>query len=209
MEGSYTILTNSGGPNGYIYPDFLARVGANDWLELRIGWNYEDGKSLTGPAVEEGEEEGIINYGAKLLLTKASGWLPDSSLILTGYSPTSGPSNDTDFSLEYAVGWKAERGYEFDMGLRWIALAEEEDHFQEWAPSAVFKMPVFSDRLNAHVEYFSLNSVQREDDYGRAYAGPGIHYLLTRNMEIGTRVFWGMNRDAADFIANAGLGIRF
>jgi hypothetical protein len=88
-------------------------------------------------------------------------------------------------------------------------LTEEEDHFSEWAPSAVLKVPFLEDRVNIHFEYFSLLSRGREEEYKQHYLGPGAHFLVTPNMEIGTRLFWGASEDAADFVCNVGTGIRF
>jgi len=210
LEGSYSILEQDAEYDGYIFPDLLVRYGTTDWLELRLGWTYEIGKFHH--LVHEGAEkvkEGIAMYGAKVALTSADGWRPASTLIGTGYTPTSGESNDTDFSLEYAAGWELPNRWEFDAGLRWFSLAEEEDRFTEWAPSVVLKTPLLSERANAHVEYFSLLSVDREEEYQQHYIGPGSHYLLTPNCEIGARVFWGLNEDSAQFICNAGMGVRF
>ena len=210
VEGAYTYLDQAAEYDGHLLPDLLVRYGTTDWLELRAGWTYEIGKfhHLLHEGAEK-VEEGIATYGAKVQLTTGDGWLPTSALIGTGYTPTSGESNDTDFSLEYAVGWELPSRWEVDAGLRWFSLAEEEDHFTEWAPSVVLKTPLLCERVNAHVEYFSLLSVQREEDYQQHYIGPGAHYLLTPNCEIGARVFWGLNEDSAKFIGNAGMGFRF
>ena len=210
VEGSYTFLDQDAEFEGHLYPDLLARYGLCDVLEMRLGWTYEVGKNHhLAPAGAERVEEGLVIYGAKVFLTEAEGWLPDSSLIASGYTPTSGESNDTDLSLEYAFGWEWGEGWELDAGLRWFSLAEEEDHFTEWAPSIVLKAPVCSRRLNAHVEYFSQHSVDRKEDYQLHYVGPGAHYLITPNVEIGARVFWGLSDESAEFISNAGMGIRF
>ncbi|MCA9123138.1 MAG: transporter [Planctomycetaceae bacterium] len=210
VEGSYTFMDQDAEFEGHLYPDLLARYGAKDWLELRLSWTYEVGKlhhlAATGA---ERTEEGLLIYGAKTYLTDAEGWMPDSSLIVSGYTPTSGESNDTDFSLEYAFGWKSGEGWEIDGGLRWFTLADEEDHFTEWAPSVVVKGPVGSERWLAHVEYFGLLSVDRDNNYVQHYAGPGIHHLITPDWEIGVRVFWGLSDDSANFICNAGSGLRF
>jgi hypothetical protein len=210
LEGSYTFLDQNAEYEGHLFPDLLVRRGVSDWLELRLGWTYEIAKThqLARQGAER-VEEGIINYGAKVALTTADEWLPASALIGTGYTPTSGPSQDTDFSLEYAAGWQLLNGLEFDMGLRWFMLAEEEDRFTEWAPSAVLKAPLLNDRANVHIEYFSLLSVGRERNYRQHYFGPGAHFLLTQNIEFGTRVFWGLSDDSAEFICNVGTGIRF
>jgi hypothetical protein len=36
-----------------------------------------------------------------------------------------------------------------------------------------------------------------------------MHYLITPNFEIGLRVGWGLNDEAAHFFSNAGIGWRF
>jgi hypothetical protein len=210
LEGSYTFLDQDAEYEGHLFPDLLLRYGTTDWLELRVGWTYEVGKfhQLAHEGADR-VEEGIATYGAKVALTSADGWLPTSALIGTGYSPTSGESNDTDFSLEYAAGWELPIGWELDAGLRWFSLAEEEDHFTEWAPSVVLKAPLVHDRANVHVEYFSSLSTGREENYQQHYAGPGAHFLVTPNLEVGARVFWGLSEDSAEFICNAGAGVRF
>lgn len=210
LEGSYSYLDQPAEFDGHLYPDLLVRYGIRDWLEVRLGWTYEVGKFhhlMHGGG--ERVEEGLAMYGAKVPLTSAEGWRPASALIGTGYTPTSGESNDTDFSLEYAAGWDLPNRWEFDVGLRWISLAEEADHFTEWAPSAVLKTSLPSEQVNIHVEYFSLLSTAREENYQQHYFGPGAHYLLTSNWEVGARVFWGLSDDSAQFICNAGMGFRF
>jgi hypothetical protein len=118
---------------------------------------------------------------------------------ITTYTPTSGKSFDTDFSLEYAAGWELPKRWEIDAGLRWMMQTDAEDHFTEWAPSVVLKTPLLCERASAHVEYFSLLSAGREVNYQQDYVGPGAHYLLTPNCEIGARVFWGLSEDSARF----------
>ena len=210
LEGSYSFLEQDAAYEGHLFPDLLLRYGTTDWLELRLGWTYEIGKFHH--LAHDGAElvkEGIINYGAKAALTSADGGLPASALIGTGYTPTSGESNDTDFSLEYAAGWELPNRWEFDAGLRWMMQTEEGDHCTEWAPSVVLKTPLLFERVSAHVEYVSMVSVGRETNYQQHYIGPGAHYLLTPNCEIGARVFWGLSEDSVRFICNAGMGFRF
>lgn len=38
---------------------------------------------------------------------------------------------------------------------------------------------------------------------------PGVHYLITPDIEIGMRVGWGLNNEAARFFSNVGIGWRF
>ena len=210
LESSYIFLDQDAEFEGHLYPDLLARYGLCDWLELRLGWNYEVGKfHQLAPAGAERVEEGLGIYGVKLFLTSAEAWRPDSSLIIVGTTPTSGESNDTDFSLEYAFGWRLPSKLELESQVRYFQLAEEDDRFNEWAPSVVLKAPIMCTRAKAHVEYFALFSDGRSEAYQQHYVGPGIHFLITPNIEIGTRVFWGLSDDSAEFTCLNGGGVRF
>ena len=209
VEVSHTFLDQDAENEGHLYPDLLVRRGVNEWLEVRLGWTYESSKfEHLAPVGAPTVQEGIINYGAKLCLTDECGSVPASALIVTGYSPTSGESNDSDFSIEYVFGWKR-CDWELDGQLRWFTLTEEDDHFTEWAPSVVLKRGLCCGRANAHIEYFSLHSVNRDEEYHQHYAGPGAHFLVTPNFEIGARVFWGLSGDAAEFISNVGFAARY
>ncbi|HUQ67901.1 MAG TPA: transporter [Planctomycetaceae bacterium] len=69
-------------------------------------------------------------------------------------------------------------------------------------------MPV-QEQWKAHVEYFGLFSQNREDERGRQYLSPGIHYLVTPDFQVGIRVGWGLNADSSRFFSNIGAGVRF
>lgn len=210
LEGSYTFIDQPAEFEGHLFPDLLARVGLTDWFELRGGWTYEIGKfHHLAPAGADLEEEGLAIYGGKAYLTDACGIRPDSALIVTGYTPTSGESNDTDVAIEYVFGWALPNRLELDGQIQWFSLVEGEDHFTTWAPSVVLKAPMGGDFAKAHVEYFSILSAGREENYQQHYVGPGIHFLLSPDFEIGVRMFWGAGEDSADYLCNVGLGVRF
>ena len=69
-------------------------------------------------------------------------------------------------------------------------------------------MPL-GEHWDAHAEYFGTFSDDRAHDSDPQYLSPGIHYLITKNCEIGTRVGFGLNDDAAVVFANVGVGYRF
>ena len=132
VEGSYAFIDQDAEFEGHLFPDLLVRYGVSDRLELRLGWTYELGKfHQLAQANAERVEEGLGIYGAKVFVTHAEGWTPDSSIIVTGYTPTSGQSNDTDTSVEYAFGRRLPYELELESQIRWFSLAEEQDHFTE------------------------------------------------------------------------------
>ncbi len=217
LETSYSFIDNRSGPESHSFPEILTRVGVNEWLELRVGWNYEigGGGSVSGAnGLPEGEgtgeieEEGGVVYGLKVFLTEQEEWLPESSLIVQANTPTSGPETATQFNTGYVIGWTLPNEWLLDAALRYGAATEEEDHFNQWAPSIVVKIPIH-EQWNAHAEYFGIFTDNREDERNPQYISPGIHYLVSPDCEIGVRVGWGVNDDAANFFSNVGLGYRF
>ncbi len=216
FESAYSFIDNGSSSASHSFPEILNRYGLADGIELRFGWNYEvgGGGSVAGGHSgrhSEGsseEKESQVLYGLKLMLTEQDHWLPESAMIVQGTTPTSGPETASDMQLGYVFGWKFFDGWQFDSSLRCISTVEEEDHFNEWAPSVVLKVPV-TEQWNIHSEYFGLFSDGRFDEKNGQYFSPGLHYLISPDLEIGVRTGWGLSNDAADFFTNAGLGLRF
>lgn len=216
-EAAYTFIDNRGVPETHSYPELLLRRGVGDWLELRLGWNYEvggAGSPVSGNIPSdfgddaELERESRISYGVKAVLTDQCGCRPESAVIIQGFTPTSGEANDTQLSTTYVFGWVTEGGAVWDSAIRYSTSSHEEDDFNVWAPSTVLKIPV-GERWKAHVEYFGIFSDGREAETAQHYFSPGAHYLVTRNFEVGVRVGWGLNDQSANFFSNAGIGWRY
>lgn len=217
FEAAHSFIDNRNVPETHSYPEFLARYGAAEWLELRVGWNYEiggAGSPVSGNVPSDfGDEDELeqasrILYGAKFALTGQGDWMPQTALILQGYTPTSGLENETDFSATYVAGWTLDNGWVWDSALHYSTARLEEDDFNIWAPSTVLKIPV-GERWKAHAEYFGVFSDGREDETVQQFFSPGIHYLITSNLEVGVRVGWGLNQEAPNFFSNVGLGFRY
>ena len=217
LETSYSFIDNRKVRETHSLPELLFRYGIGENMELRLGANYEIGgagspisanvpKSLE--STPELEEESRVFYGTKLLLSDQVEWLPQSSFILQGYTPTSGEVTATSLSANYVFGWEFQNSIVWDSAMRYSTGALEEDHFNIWSPSTVLKMPL-GEKWKIHAEYFSVFSEGREEESTQHYFSPGIHYLISSNFELGTRVGWGLNEQAPNFFSNIGLGIRF
>lgn len=217
IELAHSFIDNRDVPETHSYPELLTRFGVSDWLELRLGWNYEvggAGSPVSGNVPDDfGDENELerasrVLYGAKVLLTAQEGWLPQSAFLVHGFTPTSGQSNHTDMSLTYATGWTLPNDWTFDSALRYGSASLEGDKFNTWAPSTVLKIPL-GEKWKIHAEYFGIFSDGREDETVQQFFSAGAHYLITKDLEIGTRVGWGLNQEAPNFFSNAGLGWRY
>ena len=214
LEASYSFIDNRLGPEAHSFPELLLRRGIGERFEARLGFNYEAGGPGTVSGSEFGgedietEEEGRILYGTKVETTDQEGWLPRSALIVQGYTPVSGPSNKSTVVVGEAFGWRFANGWEWTTAMRYGTGFEEEDAFNQWAPSSVVKIPL-GERWNVHAEYFAILSSQKDVPLNIQYASVGGHVLATENLELGLRVGWGLNDTSPDFFSNLGVGWRY
>jgi hypothetical protein len=219
VESAWSFIDNRDVPDGHSLPELLLRYGANDWLELRFGSNYEVGgeaAAVSGTSFgEEHDDRGgeierssTISYGIKALLSGQEGWIPESSVIVAGVTPTSGRETATDVVVTGVWGWTFANDWKWDSSLRYGTGHAEGDRFNHWAPSTVLKVPV-GEAWDVHAEFFSDCSDGREVDVCKHYFSPGAACMLTENIELGVRLGWGLNDDATKFFSNVGVGWRF
>lgn len=218
IESAWSFIDNRNVPETNSFPELVTRYGVNDWLELRLGWNYEVGGAAndisTGGADPEVptenaiERESQLSYGLKASLTRQSSWRPESALIVQAGTPTSGKETATQLALTYVFGWELPNRWKWDSALRYGYDSISGDHFDLWSPSTVLKVPL-GERWTAHAEYFGIFTEGFERDSVKHYFSPGVHYLVTRDLEMGVRVGWGLNEQTSNFFSNVGFGWRY
>jgi len=217
VESAYSFIDNRNVLDTHSFPETVLRFGVAKRIELRLHWNYEVGGGSGGVATGQGESdfegdrfirESQIVYGTKLGVTEQDGWVPESALLLLAVTPTSGVDTDTAFIGTYVFGWKLPGKVKLDAAMRYSADSEEGDGFNVWTPSVVAKVGI-AENWKAHLEYFAQFSQHRESSFETHYLSPGLHYLVTRDLEVGVRVGWGLNSQSANFFVNAGIGYRF
>jgi hypothetical protein len=142
------------------------------------------------------------------LLSEQDGWRPGNAVIVQGSTPTGGEETDTELSASYVLGWTLSNRWVWDSAIRYSTASLEEDSFEVWAPSTVLKIPL-GQQWNAHLEYFGVFTANRADETAQHFISPGIHYLITSDLEIGMRAGWGLNHEAPNFFSNVGLGWRY
>jgi hypothetical protein len=218
VESAYSFVDNRNAKETHSFPEVLLRYGLTERLELRFGANYEvggEGANVSGnsggsdfESAGELVHESQLLYGAKLRLSEQVGWSPESSFIAQAHTPTSGPDPATALSLGYVFGWEFPNEWKLDSAIRFGADKEGDDRFEAWATSVVLRKSI-AERWNVHVEYFGRFTQNRADNVASHFFSPGLHYLVTPNFEIGTRVGWGLNDDTPHFFNNTGFGLRF
>lgn len=217
VESAYSFINNDVVAETHSLPELLVRYGLNDWLEFRLGWNYEvggAGSPVSGSVPGDFddpkgiESESRMIYGVKVWLTEQRDWQPQSVVILQGYTPTSGETTTTEMSATYVAGYVLANRWAWDSAVRFSTAGEGGDDFHVWSPSTVLKIPV-GERWKVHAEYFGIFSHGREIETTQHFFSTGAHYLINQDFEIGARVGWGLNDQTANFFANVGLGLRY
>jgi hypothetical protein len=215
IESSYSYLNLSRQTVKSSFPELLLRYGLGDRFELRLGWNFETGKEIR-PAAGDiagffgANAEQQLNYGFKAVATRQSGWTPSSAFFAQGHTPTGGPQSATQLRIGYVVGWTLPNRWNFDAALRFGTDNDEGRGYVLWAPSAVLKIPLTrEERWFTHVEYFGLVTSGKEVDVSKHFVDLGLHYLVTRNLEIGGMVAFGPHSHGLDIVTNVGVGARF
>ncbi|MGQ0637357.1 MAG: transporter [Planctomycetaceae bacterium] len=217
VESSYSFIDNRRAADTNSFPELVMRYGLFERFELRVGWNFEVGGGGNVVSSVEGEEglegrkierESRALYGFKWRFTEQVAWVPESSFIVEGFTPTSGDATATEASATYVWGWELPSDWKLDAAIRYASSTDREDDFAILNPSAVLRVPL-SDRINLHGEYFGAVPHGRAGGRSQHFFSPGLHYLLTPDLEIGVRVGWGLNDASARFFTNAGVGWRF
>ncbi len=216
VEFAYSYIDIGSEGAKHSYPEFVARYGLNELIELRIGYNYE-----TGPDDAEGDvvnnfginAEQQLLYGFKFQITRNTEerrFLPDSALLVQGHTPVDSSETRSQIRLGYVWGWTLPVGWNLDMGFRFGTDREGEDGFELWAPSAVLRIPFGrGKRWFTHLEYFSVMSQDKEGDFSKQFVDTGLHYFITPDFEVGSIVAFGINEQTEGVLVNVGFGIRF
>jgi len=214
LEASYSFIDNLRGPEAHSTPELLLRRGVGERFEARLGFNYEAGGPGTVTGNEVGGEdivseyESRVLYGFKAQTSEQSCCRPTSALIVQGFTPVYGPSTQSTMSIGEAWGWTFSNGWVWNTAFRYGTGFDEGDAFSQWAPSTVLKVPL-GEWWNVHVEYFGIMSTDKELPINTQFGSCGGHVLLSRDVELGLRVGWGLNASSPNFFSNAGLGWRW
>ena len=196
------------------FPELLVRRGVSDRVEMRVGFNYEAGGPGTVSGTEVGGEdleteyESRVLYGTKVETSRQEGWLPQSALVVQGYTPTYGPTTQSTIVAGESFGWRFANGWVWGSSMRYGTGFDKEDAFNQWAPSSVLKIPV-GERLNVHAEYFAIFSEGKQQAVNLQCVSLGGHLLLSKDFELGARYGWGLNESSPGFFVNCGLGYRY
>jgi hypothetical protein len=127
---------------------------------------------------------------------------------MEGSTPTFGDAFGTVPVATAVAGWELANGWRLDTALRYAYSEGLTAWFSRWTPSVVLRVPL-GERLEVHAEWFGSSTAGAGVATSEPYVSPGFHVMLTRNLEMGLRLGWGLADDTAPFFSDAGLGWRW
>lgn len=224
LELGYTFTYDKEDKNrttDHTLPEFLLRTGLNDWLELRIGWagwsRTEDlfrekndaGRTVTMTEIERGWND--LYLGFKTALCEQDGLRPALSLIPAITVPsgsTNKTSGDVDPEIKIAWGYDLTEDLALSGNLNFAMPTTETNHRFLQVANSISLARSFNDWLGGYVEYFGFYPNDRGSDCAH-YVNGGLTFLVTDNLQFDIRVGKGLNEEADDIFAGAGMAIRY
>jgi len=224
LEMGYTFTydkEDKGRTTDHTLPEFLLRTGLTDSLELRIGWagwsrteelfreKNDAGRTVTMTEVQRGWTD--LYLGFKIALCEQDGLRPALSLIPAITVP-SGSTNKTagDVDPENKIAWSYDLTEDTALsGNLNFAVPTTGGGRRFFQTSASISLGhSFNDWLGGYVEYFGFYPNDRGSDCAHSVNG-GFTFLITDNLQFDVRAGTGLNEEADDFFAGAGLSIRY
>ncbi|MCF6311706.1 MAG: transporter [Verrucomicrobiales bacterium] len=204
LEFGYTYI-DSGDTDAHSIGEPLLRYGIlADYLELRL--------AILPSAESTGRGFSDLYFGFKIALTPQQGWLPEMALIPQTWIPT-GSQTFTDRGwqpgLNCIYSWQISPTISTAGSTQINRLFEDaDDDFLQLAQSWTIALTL-SEKIGAYSEWFALFPMQSSSSQNEHYLNGGFTYLINKNLQADIRAGWGLNKNAEDFFAGAGLSIRF
>jgi hypothetical protein len=223
LETGYTFTYDDEGGrrvSDQTFPEALLRVGlVKDW-ELRVGWT---GWSLTEELFVEENDAGRMvrrkehddggtdmTIGFKRFLLPQEGLRPELGVIGELSLPTgTGTKSSGDVDPQVKILWSYDLPADsYIAGNINLAVPTSEDGRFFQTAASVSLGHALTDWMGVYVEYFGFYPNDRWTDCAHTVNG-GFTFLITDNLQFDVRTGAGLNEEADDFFAGAGLSMRF
>ena len=191
------------------FPEPLLRLGVyDDWLELRVGWNYTD--EDVNQTRTQGADD--LYLGFKIGLTPQDEWVPEMALIPQMTVPTGAnalTANRVLPGVNWIYGWELTDEIS-TAGSSQVNLALDGtgQSFAEFAQSWTVAFSL-TDELGAYTEYYGIFPASGVGTQSENYFNGGFTYLLSNDVQWDIRAGVGLNDAADDYFVGSGLTIRF
>ena len=214
------------------FPEFLARIGVHDRIELRLGWDGGQWQDL----VKDGENvnssgAGDMYLGTKIALWGENGNLPETAVILGGSIPTGSDCQAADMlgKRKYCGSFNLYTSNRYDpsailamsktlndrlsigwnLGTVWITEREDSGDL-DTLPRGIYSVALgitATERAGFFVEFFGDTSLAGGSRPSNNVDG-GFTFLILPNVQIDASAGKGVSSESPDWFAGAGISFR-
>jgi hypothetical protein len=189
------------------YNTTLVRYGILENFELRLGWNFEEGRRTIDGMKSGNVTSGLspLLAGMKVDITEEKGLIPEIALIGHIFLPFSASSDyrpettgtDFRFSLSNTLSEKSSIGY--NIGVQWGADSPEAAYVYTLAYGYSI-----TDKFGFYAEVYGDFP---EDSRANHFWDAGLTYLLMYNLQVDATIGRGIT-EGQDILLSAGLSYR-
>ena len=185
----------------------LLRFGLLDNLELRLGWNFEEGRFRINDMKVDNVTSGFspLLAGLKVNITEEKGCLPELGLIGHVYLPFTAGSDyrpettGVDFRLSAAHTLSEKSSLSYNVGAQWGNDSPEAAYIYTLSYGYSF-----TDRLGAYLEIYGDFP---EDSRANHLWDTGVTYLVCDNVQLDATVGTSFT-EGQDLLLSAGVSFR-
>lgn len=183
-------------------PGTLLRYGLHERIELRFaitGWVFDDASDENG--------FGDSEAGIKVRLYDESGMIPEAAL-LAGITLPTGEENftsdeaDPRIRLAFAHTLSDRFSLGYNVAAEWNTIADETELAVPYTCGLGIGL---DDRFGTYVEFFG--EFPEEGDSSHLF-NTGVTYSILTNLQADIEGGFGLNDEAPDWFAGAGLSVR-
>ncbi|MEL6810108.1 MAG: transporter [Bacteroidota bacterium] len=189
------------------YNTTLLRYGILENLELRLGWNFEEGRTTIDGTRLEDVTSGFspLLAGMKVNITQEEGWIPTIGLIGHLFLPLSASSDyrpettgvDFRFSFDHTLSEKSSIAY--NLGAQWGNDSPEAAYIYTLAYGYSI-----TDTFGIYAEVYGDFP---EDNRANHFWDAGLTYLVMNNLQLDATVGSGIT-EGQDILISAGFSYR-
>ncbi|WP_091422162.1 transporter [Formosa sp. Hel1_31_208] len=191
----------------YTYNTTLVRLGLLDNLELRLGWNFTEGRNSINSNLWSDVTSGFspLLLGTKIAVTEEKGWRPQIGVLGHVYLPfTAGEdykpeTTGVDFIFAFAHTLSERSSLGYNLGARWQDDSPEASYI--YSMSYGYSL---TDTLGTYIEIYGNVP---ENSKANHLWDAGLTYLISNNVQLDATVGSGITADQ-DLLLSAGVSFR-
>ena len=217
LEGGYT-FSRLDAERSHTVGELLARIGALDRLEFRLGINSfvfrsepEPGDTPSGQIRSiRGLEDLTLGLKVELVRARASApGLPQIALLAGTALPTGGSdlgSGGLSPGALISAGWDLTDWLSGGLNVGYANVGDPTERFDELSGSVAFGFGL-TERLGAFAEWFGIYPLPSELE-GENNVDTGVTYMLSPDFQLDFRVGVGLNGPRPNFFLGTGAAWR-